>query len=79
MKLTCIESYKIAGRGSVLVVENPHECDDFSHLIGHNHWVDGKLYHITGVESQGFIQPFPAGRPIGLLVRAMEEPYEIRD
>jgi hypothetical protein len=77
MKIESTHSVEIPGRGKVFCVYNPHDCCDFEHFIGHNHWIDGKLWHVVGVELaaelMGISGPrvYKKGAALGLIVQEL--------
>lgn len=72
---TSEDHYEVTGRGSVYIVRNPreiHSSEGWSWLI--NKWVrlDGRIVLVTGVESYAIHGIYAAGRPIGILVKEVE-------
>jgi hypothetical protein len=67
MKLTSQEIYMVGGKKYV-VVENPKECENFDHIIGHNIEIDGIIEKVIGVERFCHCPPWSAGEKIGLLI-----------
>jgi len=64
-----LETYHLQGRGIVYIVENPHDCDDFQHLIGANVLVNNFQYVVVAVERFLHCPPWRMGERIGLLVK----------
>lgn len=60
--------YDLRGKGTVYVVCNPHDCQDFSHLLGQRVEVDGAAFTVAAVESFAHGAPWAKGEPIGLLM-----------
>ena len=54
---------------TVYIVENPHECDNWTHLGGADVEIDGRGYWVKAVEYFAHAAPWLAGEPIGLLVK----------
>jgi len=63
-----LDSYELSGKGTVYLVRNPWECVDFSHLIGKEAEIYGRVFMIIAVERFAHAAPWVAGEPIGLLV-----------
>lgn len=64
----------IHGRGHVAVVQNPHECEDFSHIVHHTVEIDGNSYYITAVESFAHAPPWKRGEGLGLVIQGKPKP-----
>jgi hypothetical protein len=61
------EWFKVdGGKGDAAVVPNPHECDDFYHLIGQHVLIDGQVRRVRGVERFMHMPPWRAGERISL-------------
>jgi hypothetical protein len=59
-------SFTVNGR-PCFAVENPEQCDDFAHLIGHEIEIDGRRCKVLGVERYAHTPPFRKGEHISLL------------
>lgn len=59
-------SYRLTA-GKVFVVENPHQCNDFNHLLNQKVMVDGEEFIINGVEARMHGAPWKQGEDIGLM------------
>ncbi len=70
LEFKSIDSYTVTGRGVVYAVKNPAQCNDFAHIKGHDVLIDGKDFHVSGVEFFAHTPPWREGEPIGLLTAA---------
>lgn len=68
LELKSISTYQVIGRGTAFAVANPHECHDFSHLIGQKVKIDDAYFIVRGVERLAHTPPWKKGENIGLLV-----------
>ena len=72
--LTSLETHNITGRGRVYVVPNPRDTqnDNWGWLIGSWVRLDGRIVEVRSVESFRTYGLYPAGRPIGIIVREID-------
>lgn len=68
-EFTSAESYDITGRGTVYYVQNPRDCTDFKWLVGQWVRINGSIMEVQAIERYAFQGTYPAGTPIGLVVR----------
>ena len=73
-KVKSITILEIAGRNTVIDIENPRECNNFNWLINNEIEIDGNIYIVKGVECLNVAKHL-IGERIGLLVKEkdMEE------
>ncbi len=63
------DSYTILSKNlKVFCVENPHDCEDFSHLLQQIVEIDGQNYKVVGVERFLIFGTYRKGLGIGLAV-----------
>jgi hypothetical protein len=62
-----LDTFTAVGK-TCFVVENPVECADFSHIIGHNVRVDGVERKVVAVERATHLPPWKKGELISLVV-----------
>lgn len=67
--------YDITGRGVIYSVPNPRDtkAGDWSWLVNHKVKIDGRVCLVTAVESFAIGGTYPKGKPIGLLVKEINE------
>lgn len=74
--LTSEDIYLIGGRGVVHIVRNPrdtHSDENWRWLINHRVRLDGYLAEVLSVESYCIHGLYSAGRPIGIIIREVDE------
>ncbi len=69
-----MDSFKIAGRGTIWIVKSPIKMDRYSpeiagNVISHS----GSLWRVSGIETRKPATPISIGEEIGLLVRPVSD------
>jgi hypothetical protein len=68
ISFSSLDRHAVQGRGDVLIVSLDRDTADFSHLLGHDVQIDGKVVRVVGVERFAHSPPWRAGEHIGLLI-----------
>lgn len=56
---------------TIFTVKNQKKCNDFYWLINTDVLIDGKKYHVRGVEYSFHKRPFKKGEKIGLFINSL--------
>lgn len=68
IELESQDRFKITGRGTVFVVENPGDLPEPNVLTGGNVKIDGAIYRVRGIETFAVGRPYPVSYSFGVLV-----------
>lgn len=73
-----IDEHFIEGRGTVFIVENAEDTNDFKYLYP-TVVIDGREWEVRGVERFAHMPPYRKGERIGILVRETKNNNEEKD